>query len=107
MHSARMSDLGSQNTSHHHSFPLRISLASWISRHEANPGSDDDSSSDDPMIVNAKKTMPGRLRELVERPTGKCTTFKRDLLSTVSAVKAAEMMIDNAPEPYHRSVERF
>jgi hypothetical protein len=29
-------------------------------------GSDDDYSSDDPMLVNAKKTMPGRLRELVE-----------------------------------------
>ena len=59
-----------QQISNHFFVFLCISLASWISRHAVNPGSDDDYSSDDPMFVNAEKTMPDRLRELVESPTG-------------------------------------
>ena len=77
--------------------PLCHSLAPWISQRDANAGPDDDYSSDDPMFVNAKKTMPGRLRELVERPTGCCATFARNLLRIVSAEKAlAGVPLSNA-----------
>ena len=86
-----------------------------MSRRYANSGSAvdfsrDDFSRDDTMPENAKKTMAGRLRELVERPTGyfcectsskPCTTFKRDLLSAVSAVKAMGAIVSRKPNRAH------